>query len=145
MYLHFFNFLFGLDMVTSSGCKSKHKETEVLMELKGSREKSQDERVSLLYSAWSAVLSKSPNEYLQKHGISESNLPKAPHLENCKVKSELNERLDKRIGNESYPAWTSWKGLLDTFPASANSELIKKFRHQAESDGAYPPWVCFAI
>lgn len=80
---------------------------------------------------------------MQKLGISGSNLPNAPHFENCKVKTQLYNRLDKRTGNDTYPPWTSWKGLLDTHPVAATSEQIKNFRHQAVSEGAYPPWVRF--
>lgn len=122
-------------MVTSAGCGYKQQETE----------RNNDERVSLLNSAWSALLTKSSNgeiEELQKLGISMSNLPNAPHLENCKMKADIYEHLDKRSGNESFPPWTSWKGLLDTLPASVNNEHVKYFRHQAASDGTYPPWVC---
>ncbi|KAF7805228.1 uncharacterized protein G2W53_044339 [Senna tora] len=85
-----------LDMVTTRDCNYKPKEDT-------------EDRVSLLYSAWSVLLSKSTNEaneYLQKkHGINESNLPNAPHLENCIVKQGLNERLDMRIGNQTFPPW----------------------------------------
>lgn len=120
-------------MVTSTDCNNKPIETE-------NRERIDDDRASLLYSTWSVMLSKSrneENEYLQKHGISESNLPNAPHLEDCKAKQRLYERLDKRAGNQSFPPWTTWKGFLDTHPVA--------FRHQAASDGAYPPWVCMYI
>ncbi|KAI4301961.1 hypothetical protein L6164_035191 [Bauhinia variegata] len=114
-------------------------ETERIVDWKSSRERDNDERVCLLYSAWSAAfLKKSTNE---KHGISESALPNAPHLENCKRRAELNDRLDKRTGNESFLPWTSWKGFLDMYPATATDQQIKDFRHRATSDGAYPPWI----
>lgn len=133
-------------MVTSTGCSLKLQETERVANKKNnsSRERDGDERVSLLFSAWSALLIKSSNEVndqLQKLGISGASLPNAPHLENCKMKAKLYERLDKRTGNESFPPWTSWKGFLDTYPASASNEHIKYFRRLAASDGAYPPWV----
>ncbi|RZB49615.1 hypothetical protein D0Y65_052505 [Glycine soja] len=116
----------------------KPKERERLTDLK-----SREERESLLYSAWSCVLSKSEsegNECLLKLGISRSSLPKAPHLENSKVKTQLYDRLDKHTGNHSFPPWTSWKGLLDTHPAAATTEQIKISRRQAVFEGAYPPW-----
>lgn len=130
-------------MVTRTDCNFKPKETERLTDLK-----SREEREYLLYSAWSCVLSKSEsegNECLLKLGISRSSLPKAPHLENSKVKTQLYDRLDKHTGNHSFPPWTSWKGLLDTHPAAATTEQIKISRRQAVFEGAYPPWVCFLI
>ncbi|XP_028790347.1 uncharacterized protein LOC114746286 isoform X2 [Neltuma alba] len=133
-----------LSKVTSTGCDLKLKETERLKDLKSSGERNSDGKVSLLYSAWSGLLTKSSNETfekLQKLGISGSSLPSAPHLENCKVKAKLYERLDKRTGNESFPPWTSWKGFLSAYPASANNAHIQYFSHKAASDGTYPPWI----
>ncbi|XP_019439912.1 PREDICTED: uncharacterized protein LOC109345393 [Lupinus angustifolius] len=117
-------------------CNIKVKETERLWD--------NNEKVSLLYSAWSDVLTKSTtgvNEHLNKHGISEYSLPNAPHLENCKVRTQLYGNLDTRAGNENFPPWTVWKGFLDTLPVDASNEQIKNFRHQAISKGAYPPWI----
>lgn len=105
-----------------------------------------DERVTLLYSAWSAVLNESgsgESDLLQRLGVSRSNIPNAPHLENCMLKAQVNERLDKHAENEKYPPWTSWKGLLDRYPAAATNEQSRYFRHQDISEGAYAPWVCF--
>lgn len=135
-------------MVTRTECNFKSKETEILTDLKSREERHKDETVSLLYSSWSCVLPKSEsgqNECLHKLGVSGSSLPNVPHLENCKVKTQLYDRLDKRTGNHSFPPWTSWKGLLDTNPVAATTEHVKILRHQAVSDGAYPPWVCFLI
>ncbi|KAG5044415.1 hypothetical protein JHK87_008330 [Glycine soja] len=123
-------------MVTRTDCNFKPKETERLTDLK-----SREEREYLLYSAWSCVLTKSESECLLKLGISKSSLPKAPHLENCKVKTQLYDCLDKRTGNHSFPPWTSWKGLLDTHPAAATTEQIKILRRQAVLESAYPPWI----
>ena len=132
-------------MVTRSDCHFKFKETERLGDSKSSRERNNDERVSLLYSAWSSVLNEPTSggkEHLQKHGISVSSLPNAPHLENCKVKTHLYDYLDKRKGYEVFPPWTTWKGSLQTFPVAAFNEQIQNLRHEAVSEGAYPPWVC---
>ncbi|KAF7817801.1 uncharacterized protein G2W53_023256 [Senna tora] len=137
-----------INMVTTAGCDFKLDETDKLLDVMNGRERNSDERVSLLYSAWSALLTKSSTgeiEELQKLGINRSNLPNAPHLENCKMKAKLYERQDKRTGNESFPPWTTWKGFLDTFPASANNDHVKYSRHQAASDGAYPPWAVSQI
>ncbi|XP_057423892.1 uncharacterized protein LOC130717607 isoform X2 [Lotus japonicus] len=138
---------YNINMVTSGDCNFKLKENERLLDFKGigDGDDNNNDRVSLLYSAWSAVLNESTsggNEYLlKKNGISRSSLPNAPHLENCKVKTELYGRLDKRTGNESFPPWTSWKGFLQTFPVAASSEQINDLRLQAASEGAYPPWI----
>ncbi|KAF5454778.1 hypothetical protein F2P56_024418 [Juglans regia] len=35
----------------------------------------------------------------------------------------------------------SWKGLLATHPAAPTYEQLRHFRHQAISEGAYPPWI----
>ncbi|RZB45256.1 uncharacterized protein LOC114403315 isoform X2 [Glycine soja] len=131
-------------MVTRSDCHFKFKETERLGDSKSSRERNNDERVSLLYSAWSSVLNEPTSggkEHLQKHGISGSSLPNAPHLENCKVKTHLYDYLDKRKGYEVFPPWTTWKGSLQTFPVAAFNEQIQNLRHEAVSEGAYPPWI----
>lgn len=104
-----------------------------------------DESVSFLHSAWSASLSETvdgESELLQRLGLSRSSVPNAPHLENCKLNAKINHRLDKREGNETFPPWTTWKGLLDVHPASTANEQLRHFRHQAISEGAYPPWVC---
>lgn len=101
--------------------------------------------MSLLYLAWRALLAESPsveNEHLLQLGLNKSDVPNAPHLENCKLKAQVNERLDKRDGNENFPPWTSWKGLLETYPAAVTNERFVKFKHQAASEGAHPPWVC---
>ena len=136
--------VFFVSLVSYTECNFNLKEEERLSELKSNREGDEDERVSLLYSAWSAMLTKSTtggSEYLKKHGISGSSLPNAPHLENCKVKTQLYGRLDEQTGNESFPPWTSWKGFLVTHPIASSNEQIKNLRHQAVSEGAYPPWV----
>ncbi|CAL5194589.1 unnamed protein product [Lathyrus oleraceus] len=116
---------------TITQCSFKPKDIQRLTDLKSRKEIDQDERVSLLYSAWNCVLNKpttDTNKCLWKLGINESNLLNAPHLENCKAKSQLHDRLDKRIGNNSFPPWTNWKGLLDIRPL-------------AVTEGAYPPWI----
>ncbi|KAF2306987.1 hypothetical protein GH714_023048 [Hevea brasiliensis] len=77
----------------------------------------------------------------ESHGLSKSAVPTAPHLENCKLSAKVGERLDKRAGNESFPPWTTWNGLLDMHPASTANEQHRYFRHQAMSDDAYPPWI----
>jgi hypothetical protein len=133
-------------MVTGSNCNFKLKETERLLYLKSTREQESDEKVSLLYSSWSEVLNKSTTEgngdLERKFGIRGSNLPNAPHLENCKLKTQLYRDFDKRIGNERFPPWTSWKGFLQTIPVVPNEHIQNPKHDEAVSEGAYPPWVC---
>lgn len=134
-------------MVTRSNCNFKIKETERLLNSKSTRERDDidDERVSLLYSAWSEVSNKSTiddnGDLEHKHGIRGSSLPNAPHLENCKLKTQLYHDFDERRGNDRFPPWTSWKGFLQTLPVTSN-QLIQNPKHEAVSEGAYPPWVC---
>ncbi|KAK9292899.1 hypothetical protein L1049_020880 [Liquidambar formosana] len=101
-------------------------------------------RVSLLCSAWSSALLDEPvnaeSEILKQDGQSRSSVPKAPHLENCKLSEPTNERLDKRAENESFLPRTIWKGRLDIYPSSATDEQLRYSRHQAISEGAHPPW-----
>lgn len=96
-----------------------------------------DERVSLLYSSWANLVNQSANH------LGKSNSLKAPHLEDCKLSVETNERLDTRAQNDSFPPWTIWKGQLDNFLWTAEDELLQYYRHQTVSEGAYPPWVCY--
>ncbi|KDP23723.1 hypothetical protein JCGZ_23556 [Jatropha curcas] len=133
------------NVVTSTECKFKVKETERLENSLRSRNEVDDERVSLLHSAWNASLFElsvdGESDFLRRLGLSKSTVPNAPHLENCKLRAQINEHLDKRAENESFPPWTTWKGLLDMHPASTANEQLRYFRHQAISEGAYPPWV----
>ncbi|KAJ4719749.1 Alpha-(1,6)-fucosyltransferase [Melia azedarach] len=129
--------------VVSTDCKFKLKETERWIDSPESKTETDDERVSLLYSAWGALLTESvrdEREFWQKFGLNRSSVPKAPHLENCQLSSQTNTRLDTRAENESFPPWTSWKGLLDMYPASAANEQLR-YRHRIISEGAYPPWI----
>ena len=126
--------------VTSSDCKFKLKETERWVD-----SQQHEGRISLLNEAWGALLTKKEpeeSEFLQRFGISKSSVPNAPHLENCKLSAQVNKRLDTRAGAGRFPPWTTWKGSLDMYPATAADENIRSFKRQAASDGAYPPWVC---
>ncbi|XP_030521122.2 uncharacterized protein LOC115734461 [Rhodamnia argentea] len=108
-----------------------------------SKEHQDRERVSLLYSAWSALLKEPADgrEELRKLGLSRSTVPSAPHLEDCKTNAQVNKRLDSYTENEIFPPWTSWKGLLEMHSASTNDEQLKKFRRREISGGSYPPWI----
>lgn len=134
-----------INLVTSTDCNLKPKETErLVVDSHSIKENNDDERVSLLYSAWSAMLTTSvdeESEYLKLLRLSRSNVPNAPHLENCKLRTQVNERLDRRHRNESFPPWTGWKGLLDMHPAAAINEQLTYFKNRVISKGAYPPWI----
>ena len=109
-------------------------------------ERSTDEKASLLYSVWSALLNESivqDSEFFQRFGLSKSSVPKAPHFENCKLNTQVNKRLDARGKNGRFPPWTVWKGFLDIYPPSETDEQMRYLRRQAMSKGSYPPWVCF--
>ena len=132
------------DAIIGSDCNSKQKEKERITFSQKSAIIEIDERVQRLYSVWSNSLSKSASEKGQS-GISRldgQNFPDAPHLENCRLRVEINRRLDSRAENESSPPWTIWKGMLDNFPLTTD-EQQRYLRHQLTSESAYLPWVWF--
>uniref|UniRef100_A0A2P2JRM5 Uncharacterized protein LOC105647752 n=1 Tax=Rhizophora mucronata TaxID=61149 RepID=A0A2P2JRM5_RHIMU len=133
-----------INLVTNTDCNCKMDKTERWVDSQRIKNVVDDERVPLLHSAWSALISESvegETDFLQSIGLRKSSVPNAPHLENCKLRAQINERLDKHSENESFPPWTTWKGLLDMHPALTTNGHLSYFRHQAISDGAYPPWV----
>ncbi|XP_059665719.1 uncharacterized protein LOC132311694 [Cornus florida] len=135
----------NISMVTSGGCNFKPKEIEARLDSQKSIKWRADDKVPLLYSSWSDMLNDSiieeEDQFLQGIGWGSSNVPKAPHFENCMLSAQVNERLDNRVANESFPPWTIWKGQLDVFPFSAADEQLRYYRHEALSEGAYPPWI----
>lgn len=121
------------------------KERERIMYSEESAISETDEKVFELYKEWGDILSKLVNkedQSSQKIRLSKYNVHKAPHLENCMLSAKVNQRLDTRLPNGSFPAWTIWKGKLDDLPFSYTDEHIMKYRDQIISNGAYPPWVC---
>ncbi|XP_051121432.1 uncharacterized protein LOC127244889 isoform X2 [Andrographis paniculata] len=98
-----------------------------------------DEKISSLYDAWSNLLNNSSAD--EKIKLGKSDVPKAPHLKNCKASVTINCRLDTRLGNQSFPPWTIWKGSLDEVTVSATNEQLKNYRDHIISEGGYPPWV----
>lgn len=119
-----------INVVTTTDCKLKPKQSEKFVDSSRSKEEFDNERISSLYSAWDALVTE-PNPV---DGKSKFSVPSAPHLENCRLSAQTYKQLDTRAGNQSFPPWTSWKGLLNVFPAM-------NFRHRAMSEGAYPPWI----
>ncbi|XP_020551153.1 uncharacterized protein LOC105166568 isoform X1 [Sesamum indicum] len=132
-------------MVTSRNCSGLLKEGERIMYSKESAiNHGIDEKVALLYAAWSNSLSESiekEGQSSQRIRLSKSNVPEAPHLENCKLSAEVSQRLDTRLPNRTFPPWTIWKGMLDDLPLSVTDEQLKYYRDQMISEGAYPPWI----
>ncbi|XP_043692133.1 uncharacterized protein LOC122642658 isoform X2 [Telopea speciosissima] len=109
-------------------------------------QRSDGERESLLYSAWIALLKESidgKQEFLSGLGLRRSSVPQAPHLENCKLSTQLNEKFDKRGENGSFPPWTNWKGSLRKALLHQSSKEGKQgqFEHRALLESAYPPWI----
>ncbi|KAK6911319.1 hypothetical protein RJ641_023412 [Dillenia turbinata] len=136
----------AIDMVTSGDWSpnSQEQDGRMIANKTTELESSDAERVSLLYKAWSALLNGSVDgeeEFLKQVRVSRNNVPKAPHLENCKLRAQVNHRLDNRIGSDQFPPWTVRKGLLDTYPSPENEEQLRDIRQQAASEGAYPPWI----
>lgn len=134
----------AINMVKSTDCKLKLKETERWFNSQRSTMETDNERVSLLHLVWGALLTESVHEereFLLKFGLNRSSVPNAPHLENCKLSAYINMRLDTRAENESFPPWTNRKGLLDMYPASTAKEQLGSPQHHPISEGVYPPWI----
>ncbi|KAH9602264.1 hypothetical protein KSS87_015425, partial [Heliosperma pusillum] len=90
------------------------------------------EKVSSLVSAWSSLLNETQNSSMS----SRLNVPKAPHLEDCKARGRMNNRLDTLVGNDRFPPWTLWRGSLDAYSDKSRDEQLHKFRHQDMSEGS---------
>lgn len=96
-----------------------------------------------LYNAWSTLLDTNSDEVMKS-----SDVPRPPHLENCRLKWERNKKFDSYSDNGVFPPWTLWKGSLGLELFNQNysdSEEWRQmfFRSNAKSDRApYPPWVC---
>ncbi|KAH6802950.1 hypothetical protein C2S51_034396 [Perilla frutescens var. frutescens] len=128
----------------SGDCRGLLKERERIMFSEESNISATDEKVSLLYRAWGDLLSKTTNkeaQLFQTIRLSKLNVPQAPHLENCKSSAELNQPLDTRLPNGSFPPWTIWKGMLNGLPLSDTDEQLKQYMDHIISEGAYPPWI----
>ncbi|KAF9606908.1 hypothetical protein IFM89_029507 [Coptis chinensis] len=123
------------------------RETERKMSSQHNNRHHEDERASLLYSAWGALLNNSAHEdevLLSTVRLRKSIVPKAPHLENCKFTARINEFLDNRREDQTSPSWTTWKGSLGLELLHHWSTLDKQLQnaeHQRNSEGAYAPWI----
>ncbi|KAF2552791.1 hypothetical protein F2Q68_00036584 [Brassica cretica] len=74
----------------------------------------ENDQVNLLVSAWDNLLLNN-EDYFKKLGISKSDVPNAPHLENCEERTRARERLDTRISNHTFPSWING-GDEDNYP-----------------------------
>ena len=107
-----------------------------------------DERIFLLFSAWTAALDRSKDvkgQFFQGEwkGIT---VPKAPHLEDCKASVEINNHLNKHDENGSSLPWTLWRGLLGTKLLHRTLEAGQMHSgYNTKFEGAYPPWVCIFV
>lgn len=132
-----------VDMSGSGDCSSIPKKLGERVDLQTSDKLYDDEKVTLLYSAWTAMLDGSKDGEIEV--LNSSSIPNAPHLENCELIAQVNERLDSRSGNGSFPPWTIWKGLLGVEllqPTLATYGERMSSGYQENSEKAYPPWVC---
>lgn len=129
-------------LVSSDDCDFKQNKTQIWVHSQEKITVPAGERVASLYSSWGNLLHESSGkeEDVLSPGKT-SNVPKAPHVENCKLRVRMNKRLDSRAENERFPPWTIWKGILDEFPMSTLGEHQGYNRHNAMSEGAYPPWI----
>ncbi|KAK3043146.1 hypothetical protein RJ639_000035 [Escallonia herrerae] len=133
-----------INMTAAGKCNSKPKEVEKLVYSENSFKLRFEEKIRTLYVIWSDVLNKSMYEdgkLSQNRGLERFDVPKPPHLENCKLSVEVNQHLDKRVKNGRLPPWTPWKGMLDKFPLSVADEQLSYHGHGDLSEGAYPPWI----
>lgn len=106
------------------------------------------ERISLLHSLWEEYFlnSKKKNDsFGNKIGVDWSNVPKAPHIQNCTAYVKASKQLDMRGNNGSRPSWTIWQGHLglelgeSTVQKDEEEDLL--LEHKTIPDGPYPPWV----
>lgn len=126
------------------------KEKGTLEDSQGSEMPNNEERVLMLYSAWSAMLdgSKDGDGKIFVGGLQRSNVPQAPHLENRRSRVEANKHFDDHGENGGFPPWTLWRGLLGLDLLRATLSKGPDQMHvtrRAKFEGAYPPWVCVFV
>ncbi|XP_031503346.1 uncharacterized protein LOC116266322 isoform X2 [Nymphaea colorata] len=84
----------------------------------------------LLYTLWDSLLE---GKGTRSSGFNRSNVPEAPHMENCQFNVQIHRKLDERGENGSLPPWRNWRALL-----GFEQTQIEKGEAQ---EGAYPPWI----
>ncbi|CAL5052459.1 unnamed protein product [Urochloa decumbens] len=92
-------------------------------------------RITHLFNAWSALL----NTTTSDDALKRPDVPRPPHLENCRLNVEKNMKFDSRGDDGAFPPWTLWKGSLGL-------ELFNQNLHAKKGapnpDGLqYPPWI----
>ncbi|KAL5726204.1 hypothetical protein ACHQM5_009265 [Ranunculus cassubicifolius] len=111
----------------SSGIESKIGDASpLLIETERINSQKDYERVLLLYSAWNIALNQSADKerkLLSTLKLSRSNIPDAPHLENCKLSTQINGFLDNLRENGTFS------------PESTTDQ------HLTNVDGPHPPWI----
>eukprot|EP00268_Persea_americana_P051875 TRINITY_DN5767_c0_g1_i1.p1 TRINITY_DN5767_c0_g1~~TRINITY_DN5767_c0_g1_i1.p1 ORF type:complete len:585 (-),score=95.47 TRINITY_DN5767_c0_g1_i1:607-2361(-) len=132
----------GINMSGSSDCSFIPNKLGKRVDLQISDKLDDDDKVTLLYSAWTAMLDESKNG--EAEVVNVSSIPNAPHLENCALITQVNQRLDSRSENGSFPPWTIWKGLLGEQllqPTLVTDGELMNSWNQENSGKAYPPWI----
>ena len=72
---------------------------------------------------------------------SSSNVPRAPHLENCKDRARINNKLDGWGENGTRPLWTLWKGQGLGLYVDDSFKHYTNFIGNHTMLGLHPPWV----
>jgi len=98
----------------------------------------EDARMMHLYNSWSTLLNTDKDGVLKSSDgvFKSSNVPRPPHLEDCRTNAERNELFDSYGDNSTFPPWTLWKGSLGL------EFLSHKYSEHADQHRQYPPWVC---
>ena len=99
-------------------------------------EENDDDQVNLLVSAWDNILLNN-EDYFKKLGISKSDVPNAPHLENCEERTRARERLDTRISNHTFPSWVCFPLIL-CHHQEANDHKKHLFQINGGDEDNYP-------
>uniref|UniRef100_A0A0E0GEM6 Fucosyltransferase n=1 Tax=Oryza nivara TaxID=4536 RepID=A0A0E0GEM6_ORYNI len=82
-----------------------------------------------LYNAWSTLLDTTSDEVMKS-----SDVPRPPHLENCRLKWERNKKFDSYSDNGVFPPWTLWKGSLGLELFNQNYSDSEEWRQMFFSD-----------
>lgn len=106
-------------------------------------------RIALLLAMWEAssllATRRFDDPLLKTAGVLLSEVPRAPHLENCKAHVEINKRLDDKDENGTWPDWTFRKGQqlglsLGTI-ADDSAEFDMVCSKISTTEFFHPPWV----
>lgn len=87
--------------------------------------KDDDDQVKLLVSAWDNLLLNN-EDFFKKLGMNKSDIPNAPHLENCEERTRVRERLDTQIANQTYPPWVCFSLSSSSSKLAMTKRMIKR-------------------